>query len=196
MRSKSSRRRPIRAALALAVVLGAALVGPRGVGDARPAHAAEESPQVGRRAPKLLGEWLNTRPLKPADLNGRVTLVEFWAFECINCRRTLPAMRALFERYPAGGDVVIVGVHTPELPIERDADSVRTAVAKLDVRYPVVLDNSYSDWRAFENDYWPELYLIDRRGVIRHVHVGELHQGTEEWTQLLAKIEALRRERT
>jgi thiol-disulfide isomerase/thioredoxin len=159
--------------------------------------ALGEDTAVGRKAPRITGDaWINSKPLLPKDLAGRVRLVEFWAFDCINCRRTLPALRTLYDRYAAGGDVAIIGIHTPELPVERNADSVRTAVARLDVRYPVVLDNDYSNWRAFENDYWPELYLIDRRGVIRDVHIGELHEGTEAWTRLLARIEELRREHT
>lgn len=149
----------------------------------------------GRKAPRITGDaWINSKPLLPKDLAGRVRLVEFWAFECVNCRRTLPAMRSLFERYPSGGDVVIVAVHTPELPREREVANVKKAVVELKVPYPVVLDPEYSNWRAFENQYWPALYVIDRRGVIRDVHVGELHEDSPAWKALLEEIEALRRE--
>jgi alkyl hydroperoxide reductase subunit AhpC len=103
-------------------------------------------------------------------------------------------MRKLSERFPAGGDVVIVGVHTPELEVERDPAAVRRAVTRLGLRYPVVIDGRMAIWRAFGNEYWPALYLIDRRGLIRETHIGELHEGTPAWDALLAKIEALRRE--
>ncbi|MBI1796987.1 MAG: redoxin domain-containing protein [Candidatus Eisenbacteria bacterium] len=160
------------------------------------AYGADDAPAVARKAPRIWGaHWFNSKPLMPADLAGRVTIVEFWAFECINCRRTLPAMRALYERYRADSSVVIVGIHTPELPIERDTEAVHRAVDSLGVRYPVVLDPGYVNWRAFDNQYWPALYLIDRHGVIRDVHIGELHEGTDAWKSVLERIETLRREK-
>ena len=88
----------------------------------------------------------------------------------------------------------MIGVHTPELDDERDLQKLTEALRRLDVRYPVATDNDYALWRAYGNRYWPALYLVDKRGRIRTTHIGELHQGTPEWTDLLAKIEALRRE--
>ncbi len=163
------------------------------------ASAAGETsgaPRAGRRAPALSGsEWLNARPLTRTDLEGKVVLVEFWTFACINCRRTVPAMKRLHALFARGGDVVIVGVHTPELPHERDPRAVGRAVARLALPYPVLLDNAMANWRAFDNHYWPALYIIDRRGMIRHLHVGELHEGTPAWGSLVALIERLRAER-
>ena len=139
-------------------------------------------------------EWVNSRPLAPADLRGRVVLVEFWTFECINCRRTVPAMKRLAAEYERAADVRIIGIHTPELENERDAGNVRRAVESLGLRYPVGRDNDYVAWRAFGNEYWPALYLLDRRGRVRLTHVGELHQGTPAWNELERTIETLRKE--
>jgi thiol-disulfide isomerase/thioredoxin len=150
------------------------------------APAAPQAPEI------RSSHWLNSAPLRAEDLRGKVRLVEFWAFRCINCVRTVPAMRTLAERFR--GDVVVIGVHTPELDDERDLQKLTEALRRLDVRYPVATDNDYALWRAYGNRYWPALYLVDKRGRIRTTHIGELHQGTPEWTDLLAKIEALRRE--
>jgi thiol-disulfide isomerase/thioredoxin len=147
-----------------------------------------------RRAPALRSaHWINSPPLAAADLRGRVVLVEFWTFDCINCRRTVPAMRRLRALLP-DSEVVIVGVHTPELERERNLDNVKAAVARLEVKYPVAIDNDYAIWRAFGNRYWPALYVVDRRGVIRHTHIGELHPGSADWRDLLGLIDRLRRE--
>ena len=156
--------------------------------------AADAARPRGPKAPELRSaRWFNSPPLTAAHLKGKVVLVEFWTFDCINCLRTLPAMRALAAAYP-DTEVVIVGVHTPELDHERDSRNVERAVKRLDVRYPVAIDNDYAIWRAYGNRYWPALYLIDRRGVIRHTHVGELHQGTAAWDEVTGLIEKLRRE--
>ena len=124
-----------------------------------------------------------------------MVVVEFWTFGCINCVRTVPAMRRLHAAYPSDS-LVIVGVHTPEFDHERSRVNAERAIARLEVRYPVALDNDFAIWRAFKNRYWPALYVIDRRGVIRHTHVGELHQGTPRWNELLKLIDRLLREST
>jgi thiol-disulfide isomerase/thioredoxin len=150
---------------------------------------------VRRKAPPIVGSrWINTRPLSAQDLAGRVVIVEFWTFGCVNCQRTVPAMRALQERV-AGPDVVIVGVHTPELVFERDPRAVEKAVRDQRLAFPVVIDDDGYVWRGFGNRYWPALYVVDRRGVIRHTHIGELHQGTQAWDTMLAVVETLRREK-
>lgn len=156
---------------------------------------SETSVLPGRRAPKFIGsDWLNSRPLKRADLAGKVVLVEFWAFECVNCRRTVPAMKRLYGMFAPGKDVVIVGVHTPELEQERDRRAVQRAIDTLQLPYPVLLDNYMSNWNAFENQYWPALYVIDRHGTIKLLHIGELHEETEAWRSVVALIETLRRQ--
>jgi cytochrome c biogenesis protein CcdA/thiol-disulfide isomerase/thioredoxin len=129
------------------------------------------------RAPDFTGtqQWFNTpggRPLSLGGLRGRVVLVDFWTYTCINCIRTLPYLRAWDERYRGSG-LTIVGVHTPEFPFERDAGNVADAIEQNGLRYPVAQDNDYATWNAYANQYWPAKYLIDARGRVRYFHFGE-----------------------
>ena len=117
-------------------------------------------------------DWLNSRPLTPEALLGNVVLVDFWTYTCINWLRTLPYLRAWAATYKDHG-LVVLGVHTPEFGIEHDLDNVRRAAHDLGVEYPIAIDNNYSVWNAFSNQYWPALYLADERGRIRHHHFGE-----------------------
>jgi cytochrome c biogenesis protein CcdA/thiol-disulfide isomerase/thioredoxin len=126
-------------------------------------------------APELQGiaGWLNTgRPLSLAALRGKVVVIDFWTYSCINCLRTLPYLRAWDDAYRDDG-LVLLGVHTPEFSFESVPANVRRAVDELGIRYPVALDNDYATWNAFANRYWPAKYFIDRRGHIRFVHFGE-----------------------
>ncbi|HXV56430.1 MAG TPA: cytochrome c biogenesis protein DipZ [Gaiellaceae bacterium] len=116
--------------------------------------------------------WLNSGPLTMAGLRGRVVLVDFWTYSCVNCLRTLPHVRAWHEAYRDEG-LVVVGVHTPEFSFERVPGNVRRAVEGLGVDYPVALDNEYGTWEAWHNRYWPAKFLVDRRGRIRYAHFGE-----------------------
>jgi thiol-disulfide isomerase/thioredoxin len=116
--------------------------------------------------------WLNSPPLTAAGLRGRVVVVQFWTFTCINWLRTLPYVRAWAERYQQHG-LVVVGVHTPEFDVEHDLGNVRRAVKDLRVTYPVAVDNDYGIWTAFDNHYWPALYVVDAQGQIRHHRFGE-----------------------
>jgi thiol-disulfide isomerase/thioredoxin len=116
--------------------------------------------------------WLNSEPLTAEGLRGKVVLVDFWTYTCINWLRTLAWVRAWADRYADDG-LVVVGVHTPEFPFERDVDNVRRAIAEMDVRYPVALDPDYEVWNAFANHYWPAAYLADAEGKLRHHHFGE-----------------------
>lgn len=123
--------------------------------------------------PELTADaWLNSTPLGPSALRGHVVLIDFWTYSCINCLRTLPYIRAWADKYRSNGFVVI-GVHTPEFPFEKDLDNVRRAVKELQVTYPVAIDNGYRIWKAFHNSYWPADYLIDSMGRIRYHHFGE-----------------------
>jgi thiol-disulfide isomerase/thioredoxin len=124
--------------------------------------------------PSLSGAtgWLNSPPLTAAGLRGRVVLVDFWTYTCINWLRTLPYLRAWADKYGDHG-LVVIGVHTPEFDVEHDLDNVRRAVAELRVDYPVAIDNDYAVWDAFNNRYWPALYLVDAQGQIRHHRFGE-----------------------
>ena len=119
-----------------------------------------------------ISHWLNTRPLSLESLRGKVVLVDFWTYSCINCLRTLPHLRSWDATYRKDG-LVIVGVHTPEFAFEHSLGNVRSATRRLGVRYPVALDNDYGTWNAYSNQYWPAEYLIDRRGHVRRYHFGE-----------------------
>ena len=116
--------------------------------------------------------WLNSEPLTPDGLRGQVVLVDFWTYTCINWLRTLAYVRAWAEKYKDHG-LVVVGVHTPEFPFERDADNVRQAAKDMNVWYPIALDSDYEVWRAFSNRYWPAVYIVDAEGRIRHHQFGE-----------------------
>jgi thiol-disulfide isomerase/thioredoxin len=116
--------------------------------------------------------WLNSPPLTPETLRGTVVLIDFWTYTCINWLRTLGYVRAWAEKYEDHG-LVVVGVHTPEFPFERDVDNVRWAIADMNVKYPVALDPDYGVWQAFSNHYWPAVYLADAEGQIRYHHYGE-----------------------
>ncbi|WP_395682113.1 cytochrome c biogenesis protein DipZ [Dokdonella sp.] len=116
--------------------------------------------------------WLNSPPLTADGLRGKVVLVDFWTYSCVNCLRTLPYVRAWYDKYKDQG-LVVIGVHAPEFAFEKDLDNVRRAVKDLKVDYPVAIDNDYSIWRGFNNEYWPAHYFIDAQGRIRHHHFGE-----------------------
>jgi len=116
--------------------------------------------------------WLNSPPLTAAGLRGKVVLIDFWTYTCINWLRTAPYVRAWAEKYKDQG-LVVIGVHTPEFSFERNADNVRRAVTDLRVEYPVATDNDYAIWRAFGNNYWPALYFVDTQGRVRHRQFGE-----------------------
>ena len=132
-------------------------------------------------------EWLNSPPLTPAGLRGRVVLVQFWTFTCINWLRTLPYVRAWAEKYENDG-LLVLGAHTPEFWFEQDLDNVRRAVKEMQIEYPVAVDNDYAIWDAFANRYWPALYFVDAEGAIRDHHFGEgrYEQSERVIQQLLA----------
>jgi thiol-disulfide isomerase/thioredoxin len=116
--------------------------------------------------------WLNSAPLGPAELHGHAVLVNFWTLTCINWLRTEPYVRAWSRAYRDDG-LVVIGVHTPEFSFEHEIERIRLAIGEREIDYPVAVDNDYAVWRAFDNHYWPALYFIDRRGVIRDHHFGE-----------------------
>jgi len=140
-------------------------------------------------APNFAGisHWLNTPSLSIDSLHGKVVLVDFWTYSCINCLRTLPHLEAWDKEYRSKG-LVIVGVHTPEFAFEHDPGNVTDAVKKLGVRYPVALDNDYKTWNAYQNEFWPAEYLIDQQGHVRHIHFGEgEYDKTEQDIRLLLR---------
>jgi thiol-disulfide isomerase/thioredoxin len=136
--------------------------------------AAHGTSQVESVLPSLDGavQWLNSAPLTPERLLGKVVLIDFWTYSCINCLRSIPHVRAWADRYKAQG-LVVIGVHTPEFAFEKDLDNVRRAVADLKIPYPVAVDNAYTIWRAFNNRYWPAHYFADAKGRLRGQHFGE-----------------------
>lgn len=140
-------------------------------------------------APELIpgGKWFNTQPLTMTSLKGKVVLVDFWTYTCINCIRTLPYVKSWYEKYKDQG-FVVVGVHTPEFEFEKDASNVGKALADFQITYPVMQDNDYATWNAYSNQYWPAHYLIDKNGKIRGTHFGEgAYDETEKAIQDLLK---------
>ncbi|OGM32056.1 hypothetical protein A2803_00620 [Candidatus Woesebacteria bacterium RIFCSPHIGHO2_01_FULL_44_21] len=125
-------------------------------------------------APEIIpdGEWINSNPFMLSELRGKVVLIDFWTYSCINCIRTLPYLRNWWEKYKDDG-LVIIGVHTPEFEFEKDIDNLRAAVSDFELTYPIVQDNNYATWKAYKNRFWPAKYLIDKDGRIRYSHFGE-----------------------
>lgn len=148
---------------------------------------AGKAGQTATAAPEFVGitDWVNSAPLTIESLRGKVVLVDFWTYSCINCLRTLPYLKRWYETYKNDG-FVIVGVHTPEFEFEKDLANVKRATEREGIRYPVALDNDYKTWTAYDNSAWPEHYLIDKDGIIREVHLGE-----GEYDKTEANIRAL-----
>ncbi len=138
-------------------------------------------------APELIagGEWFNSEPLTLKELRGKVVMVDFWTYTCINCIRTLPYLRNWHDKYADRG-LVIIGVHTPEFEFEKNAANVQKAIADFELKYPVMQDNEFATWRAYDNHYWPAKYIVDKNGKIRYTHFGEgEYDETEEVIQEL-----------
>jgi thiol-disulfide isomerase/thioredoxin len=176
----------LTAALGLGLAFGLA-AGPR-----HPASAASRLPIEGEM-PSLDGatEWLNSPPLTSAGLRGKVVLVDIWTYTCINWLRTLPYVRAWTAKYKDQG-LVVIGVHSPEFLFEKDLANVRRSAKQMQVDYPIAVDNDHAVWRAFENEYWPAIYLVDAKGRIRYHQFGEgEYERTEQVIrQLLAEAGA------
>lgn len=155
-------RTSLRACVAAAAVFAATL-----------ANAAP-TPGDASKAPEFAGieQWLNSPPLTLSALRGKVVLVDFWTYSCINCIRTLPYVTQWYEKYKDKG-LVVVGVHTPEYPFEKSTANVQASLKRFGIRYPVAQDNAYATWDAYKNQYWPALYLIDANGKIVYQHFGE-----------------------
>jgi thiol-disulfide isomerase/thioredoxin len=152
--------------LTAATVLSGALLG------AAPQRHSEDSYRV---KPSFRGatRWFNTpEPVNLADLHGKVVLVDFWTFTCINWRRTLPYVRAWAEKYREQG-LIVVGIHTPEFSFEQKAENISNAIREMNIGYPVAVDNNFDIWRSFDNHFWPALYLIDAKGKLRYQKFGE-----------------------
>ena len=137
--------------------------------------------------PSLSGatSWLNSEPLTASSLRGKVVLVDFWTYSCINWLRSLPYVRAWSEKYKDHG-LVVIGVHSPEFEFEKQINNVRRAAKTMRVNYPIAVDSNHAIWDAFENEYWPALYFVDAQGHIRHHQFGEgEYEGSERVIQQL-----------
>jgi thiol-disulfide isomerase/thioredoxin len=155
---------------------------------AAPAAATPERlPEFTSQAPS---DWFNGGPLRVADLRGRVVLVDVWTYGCWNCYRSFPWLKALEKRL-AGQPFLVVGIHSPEFDHERDRGRVAAKITEFGLTHPVMLDNDFAYWRALDNRYWPAFYLVDREGRIRHVHVGETHEGDARAEQIERQLRAL-----
>ncbi len=147
----------------------------------------------GKPAPELAGivAWINSEPLRIAGLRGKVVLVDFWTYTCVNCVRTFPFLKEWDEKY-AGDGLVIISVHTPEFAFEKEVENVRAAARRYGLTYPIAVDSNRVTWDAFKNQYWPRKYLIDKNGVVRYDHIGEgRYEATEaEIKRLLAETGA------
>jgi len=154
-------RHPFRNALLVVALAAAAL------GLARPAAAAQTAPEFAG-----IAAWQNSKPLTMKQLRGKVVLIDFWAYSCINCLRTLPHVTRWYDEYKDKG-LVVVGVHSPEFPFEKQEGNVRDAIRKYNIHYPVAQDNDLATWDAWDNQYWPAEYLVDQRGNVVAHHFGE-----------------------
>ena len=141
----------------------------------------------GPPAPEFTGisKWLNSDPMTLEQLRGKVVLIDFWTYTCINCINTLPYVKTWNQKYKDRG-LAVIGVHTPEYPFERDTDNVKTAIKRFGITYPVAQDNQYATWSAYNNQYWPAFYLLDKKGKVAYTHFGE-----GDYAQTEAAIQAL-----
>ena len=157
-----------------AMMSGPSMAGGNAMMSAGTPGAADSALGVEGRLPSLAGavQWLNSDPLTPEALRGKVVLIDFWTYSCINCLRAIPYVRAWDAKYRDQG-LVVIGVHAPEFAFEKNVANVRKASADLQIRYPIAIDNNYAIWRAFDNRYWPAHYFIDAEGRVRHHHFGE-----------------------
>jgi thiol-disulfide isomerase/thioredoxin len=138
-------------------------------------------------APEIIagGQWFNTKPLTLKELRGKVVLIDFWTYTCINCQRTLPYLKSWYEKYHDKG-LVIIGVHTPEFEFEKNPKNLEKAIADFGLKYPIVQDNNYDTWNAYSNRYWPAKYFVDKNGKVRFTHFGE--GGYDESEQMIQQL--------
>ncbi len=134
---------------------------------------AEELPEF---TGTTVAVWINSVPLKKADLRGKVVLLEVWAFDCRNCSRSTPWLNSLRQKF-AGAELIVIGVHTPEFEHEKDRQRLEKNMRKSGTRHAVMMDNDYAYWKRLNNRYWPAFYLADKEGLIRGVFIGETHAG-------------------
>jgi thiol-disulfide isomerase/thioredoxin len=175
---------------AIGATLTSCRSGPQAVSISPSSMASPIASAVAAAGPRLpefqgISEWLNSGPISLADLTGKVVLVQIWTFACINCQRTLPSVVGWHQKYASKG-LRVIGVHTPEFAFERDRGNVLKAIKQHGITYPVAIDNDFKTWKAYQNEYWPHLYVADRQGIQRYDHIGEgAYDETEKLIQTL-----------
>ncbi|MBP0588686.1 thioredoxin family protein [Paraburkholderia sp. LEh10] len=163
-----SRLKTVTTVAALAAIAGlGAVVANSGAATAVPIQKSHPAPEF-----TGIDKWLNSQPLTLQQLRGKVVLVDFWTYTCINCIHTLPETEGWYQKYKDKG-LVVIGVHTPEYGFERETKNVSAAIAQYGLHYPVAQDNHYATWNAYGNQYWPAFYLIDKKGNVVYSHYGE-----------------------
>ena len=184
------RRQNMLIGIVVAIVIVAASI--YATGFSKPfGSSAEYKSFESAAAPELAaGDWINSERLKLNELRGRVVLLDFWTFGCINCRNTLPYIKSLDDRYRQKG-LTIIGVHSPEFDEERKVEHLRREVSSLGIRYAVVTDNDYQTWNSYKVEAWPTVFLVDKQGRIRWMHVGEgdYEEAERQIQRLLAEKE-------
>jgi thiol-disulfide isomerase/thioredoxin len=175
----------------LALIFGIWSAVGHGAGQESKAGSSPTADGNNRAAPEFtqVTDWVNSKPLKIADLHGKVTVIHFWTSGCINCIHNYPHYRAWTAKYGERKDFVIVGIHTPEFGAEKDVALIRDRAAKNRLTFPIAVDNAAANWKAWGNRYWPCIYLVDKAGIIRHRWEGEL--GDDEFRKVTGQIEEL-----
>lgn len=173
--------------LTVAILSAASLLHYSQAAKAKTYAQPEPAPQFTQSHP---GDWINSSPLKIADLKGKVVLLNIWTYACWNCYRSFPWLNNLEDQYQSKG-LEVIGIHTPEFEHERSYDNVVAKVQEFQLRHPVMLDNDFAYWKALNNQYWPAYYLIDKKGQIRHLFIGETHRGDSKAKKIEQAITAL-----
>ena len=182
MRFRSSALYFAVAVAASAAALTLTFAAPSPFGGDIPASEAAPAPEF-----QNIDNWLNSQPLKLSELRGKVVLVDFWTYTCINCLNALPSVKSWHEKYKDQG-LVVIGVHSPEYEEEKSLAGLKDAIARLGIKHAVAQDNDFKTWRNYSNRYWPALYLIDKQGKVVYTHFGEgAYQQTEAQIQALLK---------
>lgn len=172
--------------VALVAALWIASTRPWGL-RAQPSEAPSPAPEFTHSAPV---DWINSKPLKIADIEGRVVLLDFWTYGCWNCTRSIPWVKEIEKQFEGQG-LMVIGVHTPEFKHEKNRFRVKEQVDKLGLEHPVMVDNDFSYWNAMNNRYWPTFYLIDKSGRVRDRFIGEIHSGDERARKIEERIQTL-----
>lgn len=158
-------------------------------------YAPEQAPRLPPFTSTDPVDWHNSDPLQVSDLVGQVVLLDVWTFQCWNCYRSFPWLTGLEDRF-AGQDFRIIGIHTPEFESEKDRQAVAEAIVRFGLHHPVMMDNDHAYWRALGNRFWPAYYLVDARGRIRDVYIGETHAGDAQARRIESRIGELLEEAT